>query len=144
MFDTKIGKIFFIGIGGIGMSGIAEVLVNQGFEVAGSDISENLNIVRLRKLGVNVDIGHSEENIYGASIVVISWPLEFFIASEKYDFISLIPYGVSTYFEFATRDIVDMSIFIVSAISFKIIGLILLSSPLKKYFFWKLSIAVIV
>ena len=50
MFDTKIGKIFFIGIGGIGMSGIAEVLVNQGFEVAGSDISENLNIARLRKL----------------------------------------------------------------------------------------------
>ena len=48
MFDTKIGKIFFIGIGGIGMSGIAEVLVNLGFEVAGSDISENHNITRLR------------------------------------------------------------------------------------------------
>ena len=59
MFDTKIGKIFFIGIGGIGMSGIAEVLVNQGFEVAGSDISENLNIARLRKLGVKINIGHS-------------------------------------------------------------------------------------
>ena len=76
MFDTKIGKIFFIGIGGIGMSGIAEVLVNQGFEVAGSDISENLNIARLRKLGVCIDIGHSRENINGASIVVISSAIE--------------------------------------------------------------------
>ena len=76
MFDTKIGKIFFIGIGGIGMSGIAEVLVNQGFEVAGSDISENLNIARLRKLGVFVNIGHSVENINGASIVVISSAIE--------------------------------------------------------------------
>ena len=70
MFDTKIGKIFFIGIGGIGMSGIAEVLVNQGFEVSGSDISENLNIERLRKLEVKINIGHSAENINGASIVV--------------------------------------------------------------------------
>ena len=76
MFDTKIGKVFFIGIGGIGMSGIAEVLVNQGFEVAGSDISENLNIARLRKLGVNINIGHSTENINGASIVVISSAIE--------------------------------------------------------------------
>ncbi len=76
MFDTKIGKIFFIGIGGIGMSGIAEVLVNQGFEVAGSDISENLNIARLRKLGININIGHTVENINGASIVVISSAIE--------------------------------------------------------------------
>tara|TARA_B100001121_G_scaffold281246_2_gene273799 strand:+ start:513 stop:1904 length:1392 start_codon:yes stop_codon:yes gene_type:complete len=76
VFDTKIGKIFFIGIGGIGMSGIAEVLVNQGFEVAGSDISENLNIVRLRKLGININIGHTAENINGASIIVISSAIE--------------------------------------------------------------------
>ena len=76
MFDTKIGKIFFIGIGGIGMSGIAEVLVNQGFEVAGSDISENLNITRLRKLGVKINVGHSAENIHGAAIVVISSAIE--------------------------------------------------------------------
>ena len=76
MFDTKIGKIFFIGIGGIGMSGIAEVLVNLGFEVAGSDISENHNITRLRRLGVNVKVGHSVENINGAAIVVISSAIE--------------------------------------------------------------------
>ena len=52
------------------MSGIAEVLVNQGFEVSGSDISENLNIERLRKLECQI-VGHSAENINGASIVVI-------------------------------------------------------------------------
>ena len=57
MFDNKIGKIFFIGIGGIGMSGIAEVLVNLGFQVRGSDIAENLNITRLRKLGVEIKEG---------------------------------------------------------------------------------------
>ena len=76
MFDTKIGEIFFIGIGGIGMSGIAEVLVNQGFEITGSDIAENLNIARLRKLGVKVNIGHVAENINSASIVVISSAIE--------------------------------------------------------------------
>ena len=59
MFDTKIGKIF-IGIGGIGMSGIAGIS-KSGFELAGSDISENLNIARLRKLGVNINIGHSKK-----------------------------------------------------------------------------------
>ena len=76
MFDNKIGKIFFIGIGGIGMSGIAEVLVNLGFQVTGSDISENLNITRLRKLGVQINIGHSKENINSAAIVVISSAIE--------------------------------------------------------------------
>ena len=76
MFDNKIGKIFFIGIGGIGMSGIAEVLVNLGFQVTGSDIYENLNITRLRKLGVQINIGHSKENINSAAIVVISSAIE--------------------------------------------------------------------
>ncbi len=76
MFDTTIGKIFFIGIGGIGMSGIAEVLANQGFEVAGSDISENLNIIRLRKIGVKINIGHSAKNINSSAIVVISSAIE--------------------------------------------------------------------
>ncbi len=76
MFDNRIGKIFFIGIGGIGMSGIAEVLVNLGFQVTGSDISENLNITRLRKLGVQINIGHSKENIDGTAIVVISSAIE--------------------------------------------------------------------
>ena len=76
MFDAKIGKIFFIGIGGIGMSGIAEVLANQGFKVEGSDISENPNIVRLRKLGIEINIGHSIDNIKNVAIVVISSAIE--------------------------------------------------------------------
>ena len=72
----KINNVFFVGIGGIGMSGIAEVLVNLGFQVTGSDINENLNITRLRKLGVQINIGHSKENINSADIVVISSAIE--------------------------------------------------------------------
>ena len=64
--------IHFIGIGGIGMSGIAEVLHNLGYVVQGSDIALNNNIKRLSELGVNVMIGHAEENLGSAAIVVIS------------------------------------------------------------------------
>ena len=72
VFDNNLGVIHFIGIGGIGMSGIAEVLKNLGFEVTGSDISDNQNIKRLRNIGIKVIIGHKEENILQASIIVIS------------------------------------------------------------------------
>jgi UDP-N-acetylmuramate--alanine ligase len=72
VFDTNIGKIFFIGIGGIGMSGIAEVLANLGFDILGSDNLENPNIARLRKIGIKINIGHSENNIKNIAIVVIS------------------------------------------------------------------------
>ena len=64
--------IHFIGIGGIGMSGIAEVLHNLGYVVQGSDIALNNNIKRLSELGVNIMIGHAEENLGSAAIVVIS------------------------------------------------------------------------
>jgi len=67
-----IGKIHFIGIGGIGMSGIAEILVNLGYQVQGSDISLNPNVERLRKIGVSINIGHEAKNLAGASLVVIS------------------------------------------------------------------------
>ena len=66
MFDKKIGVIHFVGIGGIGMSGIAEVLTNLGFKVTGSDIHENHNIKRLRKKNINVQIGHKESNVEDA------------------------------------------------------------------------------
>ena len=72
VFDNNLGVIHFIGIGGIGMSGIAEVLKNLGFEVTGSDISDNQNIKRLRNIGIKVIIGHKQENILQASIIVIS------------------------------------------------------------------------
>lgn len=70
--SLEVGRIHFIGIGGIGMSGIAEVLVNQGYQVQGSDVSENYNVERLRKLGVKVFIGHAEENVTEAAVVVKS------------------------------------------------------------------------
>ena len=67
-----IGTIHFVGIGGIGMSGIAEVLHNLGYSVQGSDMSANANTSRLQKMGINVVIGHNEANIGQAQVVVIS------------------------------------------------------------------------
>ncbi len=68
----SIGTIHFVGIGGIGMSGIAETLHSLGYSVQGSDIAENSNVMRLRKLGISVQIGHKAENIGQAQVVVIS------------------------------------------------------------------------
>ena len=59
----KINNIFFVGIGGIGMSGIAELLMNLKFNISGSDISENENVKRLKELGVDVRIGHNVNNV---------------------------------------------------------------------------------
>jgi UDP-N-acetylmuramate--alanine ligase len=67
-----IGTIHFVGIGGIGMSGIAEILHNLGYTVQGSDISDNANVQRLRDLGIRVFIGQKAENIADAKVVVIS------------------------------------------------------------------------
>jgi UDP-N-acetylmuramate--alanine ligase len=68
----EIGPIHFVGIGGIGMSGIAEVLVNLGYAVQGSDASDNYNLERLRKKGAKVSVGHKAENVDGADVVVVS------------------------------------------------------------------------
>ncbi|WP_264190441.1 UDP-N-acetylmuramate--L-alanine ligase [Microbulbifer variabilis] len=68
----RIRRIHFIGVGGAGMSGIAEVLQNQGYEVSGSDLRESTVTDRLQKLGVKVQIGHSAENIRGVDVVVNS------------------------------------------------------------------------
>jgi UDP-N-acetylmuramate-alanine ligase len=59
----KIKNVFFVGIGGIGMSGIAELLLNLGFNVSGSDITENDNVQRLKNLNIDVKIGHSPSNL---------------------------------------------------------------------------------
>ena len=67
-----IGMMHFVGIGGIGMSGIAEILHNLGYQVQGSDIADGGNIQRLRALGIHVEIGHRPENLGGAQVVVIS------------------------------------------------------------------------
>ncbi len=68
----EIGPIHFIGMGGIGMSGIAEVLHNLGYSVQGSDLAESANVRRLRAMGITVHIGHSAENLDEAAIVVTS------------------------------------------------------------------------
>ncbi|WP_210414125.1 UDP-N-acetylmuramate--L-alanine ligase [Luteithermobacter gelatinilyticus] len=68
----EIGTLHFVGIGGIGMSGIAEVMHNFGYKVQGSDIAENANVKRLRALGIKVMIGQKEENLDGAWGIVVS------------------------------------------------------------------------
>ncbi len=67
-----IGPVHFVGIGGIGMSGIAEVLVNLGYRVQGSDAAENANVLRLRAKGVPIAIGHDAANLGEARLVVVS------------------------------------------------------------------------
>jgi UDP-N-acetylmuramate--alanine ligase len=68
----SIGPIHFVGIGGIGMSGIAEVLHNLGYRVQGSDLADSSNVRRLVNLGIPVAVGHEAENLSAAEVVVIS------------------------------------------------------------------------
>ena len=68
----ELGPIHFVGIGGIGMSGIAEVLANLGHTVQGSDAADSANVKRLREHGISVSIGHDAKNISGADVVVVS------------------------------------------------------------------------
>ena len=76
----RIRRIHFVGIGGSGMSGIAEVLLNQGYEISGSDIGVNPSVRRLTEAGAEVFIGHSESNIQGADVVVAR---RYFISLHK-------------------------------------------------------------
>ena len=69
---TELGAIHFVGIGGIGMSGIAEVLHNLGYRVQGSDASDSANVKRLREKGILVHIGHAAENLGDAEVIVVS------------------------------------------------------------------------
>src|SRR5476651_1302023 len=68
----ELGPIHFVGIGGIGMSGIAEVLANLGYQVRGSDVAESANVKRLREKGIAITIGHGAKNVDGAAVVVVS------------------------------------------------------------------------
>ncbi len=68
----KLGPIHFVGIGGIGMSGIAEVLCNLGYAVQGSDTTDSANVKRLREHGIKVMIGHDANNLDGAEVIVVS------------------------------------------------------------------------
>ncbi|SIR47122.1 UDP-N-acetylmuramate--L-alanine ligase [Aeromonas sp. RU39B] len=68
----RVRRIHFIGIGGAGMGGIAEVLANEGYQVSGSDLSRNAVTERLAALGAEIHLGHRAENIHDASVVVVS------------------------------------------------------------------------
>src|SRR6202789_3316155 len=68
----ELGPIHFVGIGGIGMSGIAEMLINLGYRVQGSEASDNANVKRLRDRGADVFIGHDAANLGEAAVVVVS------------------------------------------------------------------------
>ena len=70
--STDIGTIHFVGIGGIGMSGIAEVMHNLGYTVQGSDLSEGPSVQRLRARGIVVKVGHQADNVDGVAVVVTS------------------------------------------------------------------------
>ena len=72
----RIGRIFFIGVGGVGMCGIAEVLLNQGYEVYGSDLRGGDTVQRLRERGAIVYIGHKAQQVEGADVVVCSTAID--------------------------------------------------------------------
>ena len=69
---SRVRRIHFAGIGGAGMSGIAEVLNNMGFDISGSDIQEGPTVERLRRSGIKIFIGHNSENVAGAETLVYS------------------------------------------------------------------------
>ena len=69
---SRIKRIHFIGIGGVGMVGIAEILIHQGYKVTGSDLVENKNTERLKKLKAKISIGHQASNVGNADVVVYS------------------------------------------------------------------------
>ena len=71
-FPVSSGVIHFVGIGGIGMSGIADILINSGYKVSGSDLRSNALTERLSRKGCEIKIGHIAENVHGSAVVVIS------------------------------------------------------------------------
>ena len=68
----SVKKVHLIGIGGIGMSGIAELLSNKDFIVTGSDISDSPNVQRLKSLGIKITIGHDKNNISDSELIIYS------------------------------------------------------------------------
>jgi UDP-N-acetylmuramate--alanine ligase len=72
MFRGRVRHVHFIGVGGIGMSGLAEILRTLEFDVSGSDLKDGENTKSLRRIGVRIDVGHSPGNVHGADVVVVS------------------------------------------------------------------------
>src|SRR5512140_1903785 len=73
LFKTRhAAQVHFVGIGGIGMSGIAEVLLNLGYRISGSDLKQSTVTERLARMGAAIQEGHAAENVHGAEVVVTS------------------------------------------------------------------------
>ena len=72
MFRGRVRHVHFIGVGGIGMSGLAEILRTLEFDVSGSDLREGENTKALQRIGVRIDVGHSARNVHGADVIVVS------------------------------------------------------------------------
>ncbi len=92
-----VKRIHFVGIGGAGMCGIAEVLLNEGYEISGSDLTESRVLERLRSLGISVTVGHTSANINGAEVVVRSTAIDDHnpeIIAAKEQMIPVIPRAV--------------------------------------------------
>ena len=70
--QRRIQRVHFVGIGGIGMCGIAELLHNQGYRVSGSDLREGPTVQRLRDLGIPVSLGHDGSHVHDADVIVYS------------------------------------------------------------------------
>lgn len=72
----RVKRIHFVGIGGAGMGGIAEVLLNEGYQISGSDLNQNTVVKRLQDLGAQIVIGHQADNVQGASVIVVSTAID--------------------------------------------------------------------
>ncbi len=72
----RVKRIHFVGIGGVGMCGIAEVLHNLGYQISGSDKQDNIQTQRLREMGITVSIGHAAGNVQSADVVVVSTAID--------------------------------------------------------------------
>ena len=81
--QNKIRKIHFIGIGGSGMSGIAEVLLNQGFSIQGTDIEESIATKRLINQGAKIFTDHHADNVIGADVCVVSSAIKLIIQKSS-------------------------------------------------------------
>lgn len=73
---SRIRKVHMVGIGGAGMCGIAEILLSQGYEISGSDVADSANIQHLRKLGAQISLGHSSQNVGDVQVVVKSTAIQ--------------------------------------------------------------------
>ena len=83
MFRGRVRHVHFIGVGGIGMSGLAEILRTLEFDVSGSDLRAGENTKNLERLGVRIDVGHRAENVHGADVVVYSSAIDYENPEQK-------------------------------------------------------------